>query len=340
MKVDRKPIGFGRQKVTTYKVDSESDIPIYQQLSDRIASDIKSGVLKPGDKLPTVRDLAEELCLAKGTIKRAYDELCREDLVEMTQGRGTFVRYRPMNSKSRKERAMAAIDQMLETLRELSLSPEEMRIFVELKLRECLQHGNRVRIGFVECSPEILGQIADRLREYPQIEVSPYLLEDILRYPYKIADDTDLVITSATHAAALEEALPNSKNLVKMALAMRPQCVRNIAQLNENAKVGVCCRSERFFELLSEVMKSYTAAAVPKAAFFFGQGDLAAYLEEKDAVLVPANYENFCSVKEVSLLEKFSARHILVLCSYQADQGSLYYLDERLQAVLEKRKLK
>ena len=326
--------------MTTYKVDSENDLPIYQQLADRIASDIKSGVLKPGDRLSTVRDLAAEMNLAKGTVKRAYDELCREDLVEMTQGRGTFVRYRPMSSKSRKERAMAAIDQMLETLRSLSLSPEEMQIFVELKLRECLLHGSRVKLGFVECSPEILGQITDRLRDYPQIEVIPYLLEDILRYPYKINDDTDLVVTSATHAAALEEALPDSRNLVRMALAMRPQCVKNIAQLEKEARVGIVCQSERFFELLREVLKNYTETEEPKTAFFFGGEDLAAYLKEKDAVLVPANYENFCSGKEAALLEKFSARHILVLCSYQADQGSLYYLDERLRAIMEKRKLK
>lgn len=324
----------------TYKVDSKSEIPIYQQLSDMIASDIKSGVLKPGDRLPTVRDMAETMSLAKGTVKRAYDELCREDLVEMTQGRGTFVRYRPMNSKSRKERAMAAIDQMLETLRSLSLSSEEMRIFVELKLRECLLRERKAKLGFVECSPEILGQIGDRLRDYPEIEVISYLLEDILRYPYKIADDTDLIVTSSTHAAALEEVLPDSKNLVKMALAMRPQCVKNIAQLDKNAKVGVVCQSERFFELLREVMKNYAEAAAPKTAFFFGKGELAAYLKDKDAVLVPANYGNFCSGKETALLEKFSARHILVLCSYQTDQGSLYYLDERLQKMMEKRKLK
>ena len=322
-----------------YRIDAESEVPIYQQIADRIASDIRNKVLKPGDRLPTVRELSEELELARGTVKRAYDELFREGLIEMTQGRGTFVRYQPMNSKSRKERAMAAIDRMFDTLRELELSPTETQIFIELKLKEYIRRGERMKVGFVECSPEILAQISDRLRDYQGIEVVSYLLEDILRYPYKIGDDTDLIITSAKHAPALEEVLPSDRNLLRVGLAMRPQCVRNIAQLEENAKVGIACKSERFYELLSEMLGNYASSAPCETPCFFGS-DLAAYLKDKDAVLVPANYENFCSAKEALLLEKFSARHILILCSYQADQGSLYYLDERLRKMGEERKLR
>ncbi len=322
-----------------YKMDFADNIPIYQQIANRIASDIKNKTLKPGDKLPTVRELSEKLELARGTVKRAYDELFREGLIEMTQGRGTFVCYQPMNSKSRKERAMAAIDRMFETLRELELSPTETQIFIELKLREYICRGERLKIGFVECSPEILAQIADRLRDYQEIEVVPYLLEDILRYPYKIGDDTDLIITSAKHAPALEEILPDGKNLLRVGLAMRPQCVRNLAQLEENAKVGIACQSERFCELLQEMLENYASSKPCKEPCFFGN-DLAGYLKDKDAVLVPANYENFCSAKGAVLLEKFSARHILILCSYQADQGSLYYLDERLRKMIEERKIR
>ena len=119
-----------------YNINPESGIPIYRQLADIIFAEIKSGSIKSGSKLPTVRELAEEAGVARGTVKRAYEELRRDGAVEMTQGRGTFAKYAPESGKSRKDRAMEAIDKMLDTLRELELSPSEAQIFVELRLRE------------------------------------------------------------------------------------------------------------------------------------------------------------------------------------------------------------
>ena len=106
-----------------YNINPESEIPIYRQLADIISAEIKSGAMPSGTKLPTVRELADEVQVARGTVKRAYEELHRNGEIEMTQGRGTFVKYIPESGKSRKDRAMAAIDKMLETLKELELSP-------------------------------------------------------------------------------------------------------------------------------------------------------------------------------------------------------------------------
>jgi DNA-binding transcriptional regulator YhcF (GntR family) len=61
-------------KRVQYQLDLDSTEPIYQQLSTQIMEKIRRGTLPRGSKLPTVRDFAEELGLARGTIKRAYDE--------------------------------------------------------------------------------------------------------------------------------------------------------------------------------------------------------------------------------------------------------------------------
>lgn len=77
-----------------FHVDPTSGIPIYQQLVDEIRSAIKTGKLPTGEQLPTVLAMADSLGLARGTVKRAYDELELLGLVEKVQGRGTFVCYR------------------------------------------------------------------------------------------------------------------------------------------------------------------------------------------------------------------------------------------------------
>ena len=71
-----------------YQVDPALDVPIYQQLVDRVRVSIKKGLLKVGQKLPTVQEMAETLAVARGTIKRAYDELEREAW-ELRQSEGT-----------------------------------------------------------------------------------------------------------------------------------------------------------------------------------------------------------------------------------------------------------
>ena len=93
-----------------FEVNPQLDIPIYQQLVDKIRAAVKKGDLTPGQQLPTVQEMSQSLSIARGTIKRAYDELEHQGVLEKIQGRGTFIRYQPEASGSRKERAMAAIE--------------------------------------------------------------------------------------------------------------------------------------------------------------------------------------------------------------------------------------
>ena len=107
-----------------FQVDATLEIPIYRQLVDKIRAAVRKGELSPGDQLPTVQELADRLGVAKGTIKRAYDELGNMGVLEKVQGRGTFVCYQPANSGSRKEQAMGAIDELLVKLEDLGFSAE------------------------------------------------------------------------------------------------------------------------------------------------------------------------------------------------------------------------
>ena len=61
--------------MNVYKIDFVEGIPVYRQLVDRLRTNIKNGTLANGEQLPTVRELSQQLSLAQGTVKRAYDEL-------------------------------------------------------------------------------------------------------------------------------------------------------------------------------------------------------------------------------------------------------------------------
>ncbi|GGJ11775.1 hypothetical protein GCM10010885_21360 [Alicyclobacillus cellulosilyticus] len=77
------------------RVDPRLSVPVYQQVVDGIKAAIASGLLRPGDRLPPVRELALELTINHNTVAKAYQELERERVIEVIRGRGTFVAARP-----------------------------------------------------------------------------------------------------------------------------------------------------------------------------------------------------------------------------------------------------
>ncbi len=77
--------------VLWFDIDPRGRVPIYVQLVSQVGHAVEVGALKPGERLPTVRGLAEELAIAPNTIVKAYNELQREGLVESRAGVGTVV---------------------------------------------------------------------------------------------------------------------------------------------------------------------------------------------------------------------------------------------------------
>jgi GntR family transcriptional regulator len=73
------------------QLDLKSGVPFYRQVIDQVKSAIATGLLEPGDRLPTVRQLAVDLSVNPNTVSRAYTELELTGLVETHMGSGTFV---------------------------------------------------------------------------------------------------------------------------------------------------------------------------------------------------------------------------------------------------------
>jgi GntR family transcriptional regulator len=73
------------------RIEKGSAVPISRQIADQIATLCASGGLSPGERLPSVRELARELAVNQNTILRVYERLSGEGLLEMRHGQGTFV---------------------------------------------------------------------------------------------------------------------------------------------------------------------------------------------------------------------------------------------------------
>jgi GntR family transcriptional regulator len=103
--------------------------PIYRQLKDRVIAMMLDGVLKPGDALPSVRQVAAEYQLNPITVSRAYQELADEALVEKRRGLGMFVTDEAAKKLLTSERERFLHDEwpaVAERIQRLGLSAEEL----------------------------------------------------------------------------------------------------------------------------------------------------------------------------------------------------------------------
>ena len=103
--------------------------PIYRQLKDRVVGMMLDGILKPGDALPSVRQIAAEYQLNPITVSRAYQELADEALVEKRRGLGMYVMdgARDKLLSSERERFLREEwPQVMDRIRRLGLDPEQL----------------------------------------------------------------------------------------------------------------------------------------------------------------------------------------------------------------------
>lgn len=101
----------------------KSNLPIYVQVSEAIKDRVDRGVLKPGDRMPSIRELAVSLDVARLTINRAYEHLASQGYISVVQGRGTFVL--DLNGVVADESSAAQVDG---DRHEFELSPWAMRV--------------------------------------------------------------------------------------------------------------------------------------------------------------------------------------------------------------------
>ena len=118
------------------QINFKSGMPIYLQIVDQIRASAASGALRPGEALPSIRPLAEELRVNRNTIAKAYAELESQGVIETLPGRGCFLKENQsaLRKKVRRQLLIEHIDQVIVQAHHLQVPHAE---FLEL-IRERL----------------------------------------------------------------------------------------------------------------------------------------------------------------------------------------------------------
>ncbi|MCA9444370.1 MAG: GntR family transcriptional regulator [Candidatus Omnitrophica bacterium] len=126
------------------EIDLNKPVPIFNQIMDGVRLAVATGRIVPGDRIPSIRDLAVELRVNPNTVAKAYQELERSGLVEVKRGMGYFVSESDNGQVSQRERHTLfekLADDLIASGIALGLDAEELRRLIEKRL-ERLEEGS------------------------------------------------------------------------------------------------------------------------------------------------------------------------------------------------------
>lgn len=119
----------------------DSSRPIYLQIIERVQMDIITGRYQPGDKLPSVRHLAQEAAVNPNTMQKALSELERSGLIYSQRTSGRFITEdKELIHQMKKELAAAEVSAFVAHMKQLGITPEEIRQLLAETIEEEENH--------------------------------------------------------------------------------------------------------------------------------------------------------------------------------------------------------
>lgn len=124
-----------------FRLNASSGVPLYLQLMEQVKHAVETGALRAGERLPTIRALAEELVMNPNTVVRAYRELEHEGIVDLRHGLGAFISDSVTARGKLMRKAQTVVQAATDRLQSLGVTEEEIRLLFESEL-SAMQSGS------------------------------------------------------------------------------------------------------------------------------------------------------------------------------------------------------
>jgi GntR family transcriptional regulator len=124
-------------EATVFRLDAGSGVPIYRQLMQQVHREVMLGRLRPGEQLPTVKEVVDALAVNPNTVVKAYGELEHDGIVVRRQGVGTFVAPSPPTGPlAAPPGLLASLVRWVRRAREAGLTAEQIHALLAVALDE------------------------------------------------------------------------------------------------------------------------------------------------------------------------------------------------------------
>jgi GntR family transcriptional regulator len=264
------------------ELDHASPLPVSEQLVQQLRYQIAAGRYPPGERLPSTRALASGLGLSFHTVRKAYQRLAEEGLVDVRRGGGFRVRERrPLSRAERMERGAAVVQEALQKLVALGLSDDETDFVLEEQRTYAEPPGGRRKLLFAAGYAELAETGAEQLTGLLLESVEPVTLDELGRHV-----DAEVVVAPMADVRTAVAALPRAE-ILGVIVEWPHDVLARVARLGTADSVALVVRQGDAIDPLTATIRA--ATGFPGSIYALtGESDrprIEAMIRRADAVL-------------------------------------------------------
>lgn len=325
-------------------VDKKMNTPVYRQIIEQIMLLVRDQELVSGEKLPPERVLAESLGVARGTVKKAYEKLASNNVIEMVQGRGSFISSgQDVIAANRKDKAVHLINDTLQELDKLNFDFREIRSLFQVLLMEHEQKREMIHVAGIDCNPEALSIFDRQLRHISNVQLYRFLLDDLYRLPdiKQNLAEYDLILTTSTHYAEVIGQLPELReHIIQVVVSPSQQTIIDLAKIPEHANIGIISSSKNFCKIIRDKIKDFQIH--PKNITHLLEEQFVKFpkfIEDRQIIITPPK----SVLEERRELQIYWQRFLdnggqIIKFDYQIERGALIHIEESISTLIKNRK--
>jgi DNA-binding transcriptional regulator YhcF (GntR family) len=233
--------------------DAHNPLPLHEQIKDRVKLGLLLGGLRPGDHLPSIRQLDDRLHIGTAVIRRAYRELAEAGILDLQHGRGVFVKngiHRQATETTREYDAL--YDAVSRQLDRANLVPACFARFLYARIGETERRGPSV--AFVEDSKSIARDYVAQLSQEWQIPISAFTITELRNLHAVQRAELRRVLTDYYHVDEVREIMrKNRAQVIPVNVEFSPEMMDDIGALPSASRVVFVIHKEDFVHLRNYV---------------------------------------------------------------------------------------
>jgi DNA-binding transcriptional regulator YhcF (GntR family) len=238
-----------------FQVRKNSHVPVYVQLEEQLRFAIATGLLRDKERLPSIRQLAQQLNINVNTVSKSYRRLQEQSLIVTSGPKGAFVSSPLHGMVPRTEELDASrprgtdedlveiLDNAIAEALKLGHKLADLQQVLNERIEAAQKTAGLPLVAFVECSEIEARDYAQDLRTHLQANLQPVVLSDLENEP-GLVRSSDLVVTTLFHLGQVKDLVGRRKEVVGVVVNPQVEMLQRLSNLPAGTKLGGVCRDE------------------------------------------------------------------------------------------------
>ncbi len=218
-------------------LDKHSRLPAQAQIQEQIKMALLLGRLRPGDTLPSIRDVEQQVGISRNLVRKAYLALQKSGILSLRHGKGVIVQPELLysNRNDVHERCAELSDEILTRLREVGISPSAFARYLYQQAR--VQENTSPFVIFVDATKTLAVERAGHISTIWQLSVPGYSAEELAAMPKQQLKKIRKILTNYIRFDQVRRIAKGNSEVIPLGLSFSSQTIKEFARLPGSANV-------------------------------------------------------------------------------------------------------